>query len=295
MVEVIPLKYGTTFKRVFSQPDVFRQFVQDVLGITINIDRVHTEYQYPEPIGFVRTRYDLFAEDEEQRLIVEIQHIKEEDFFSRFLYYHIISLAEQVKGYSVYRFARTVYTIVVLTSMPRDGTIKSSVGVCDMNPIDEFKEKTEIYPHRMIFLAPLLVTDQTPKGVKAWLELIADSLDRKIDETTYSTPLFQRIISDIEATTMSPEEASEIKDAAAWEMATARFAREGREDGVEEGFQMGREEGREEARQEGREEGRNEAVEDMARSMLERGMDAGVVAEVTGLQPEEIDKLKSDT
>ena len=51
MVEVIPLKYGTTFKRIFSQPDVFCQFVHDILGITINIDKVYTEYEYPETIA----------------------------------------------------------------------------------------------------------------------------------------------------------------------------------------------------------------------------------------------------
>jgi hypothetical protein len=77
MIEVIPLKYGPMFKRVFSQPTVFNQFAKDILGIDLNVSRVHTEYEYPEPVGFVRSRYDLFAEDVEQRVIVEIQHIKE--------------------------------------------------------------------------------------------------------------------------------------------------------------------------------------------------------------------------
>jgi len=43
---------------VFSQPEVFTRFAQDVLGIELHIDTVHTEYEYPEPIGFVRSRYD---------------------------------------------------------------------------------------------------------------------------------------------------------------------------------------------------------------------------------------------
>lgn len=276
MVEVIPLKYGATFKRIFSQPDVFCQFVYDVLGITINIDKVYTEYEYPETIGFVKTKYDLFAEDEEQRIIVEIQHVKEEDFFERFLYYHIISIAEQVKGYDAYCFDRTVYTIVVLTSVPRDQSINFSAAVSDMNPIDELGQKVEIYPHRLIFLTPRLVSDKTPKGVKAWLELIADSLDSQIDEANYSSPLFRRIISEIERTTVSPEEASEIKDEAAWELAKVRFAREGREEG----------------REEGRQKGHREAVEEIALAMLERGVEETIIAEVTGLKPEEIDKLK---
>jgi hypothetical protein len=63
--------------------------------------------------------------------------VKEPDFFDRFLYYHLISLAEQVKGYQAYQFDRTVYTIVLLTSTPRDGSIDFSCAVSDMNPIDE--------------------------------------------------------------------------------------------------------------------------------------------------------------
>jgi predicted transposase/invertase (TIGR01784 family) len=276
MVEVIPLKYGATFKRIFSQTDVFCQFVQDVLGITINIDKVYTEYEYPETIGFVKTKYDLFAEDKEQRIIVEIQNVKEEDFFERFLYYHIISIAEQVKGYEAYRFDRTVYTIVVLTSVPRDKSVNFSFAVSDMNPIDELGQKVEIYPHRLIFLTPRLVYDKTPKGVRAWLELIADSLDSRIDERSYDSPLFKRIISEIERTAISPEEASEIKDEAAWELAKERFIREGREEG----------------HKEGREEGHREAAEAIALAMLERGAEITFISEVTGLKPDEIDKLK---
>jgi len=230
------------------------------LGITINIERVYTEYEYPETIGFVQTKFDLFAEDEEQRIIVEIQHVKEEDFFMRFLYYHLISLVEQVKGYEAYRFDRTVYTIVVLTSVPRDGSVNFSFAVSDMNPIDEFDKKVEIYPHRLFFLSPRLVNDRTPKGAKAWLELIADTLDSKVDEANYSSPLFRRIIAEIERTSISPEEASEIKDEAAWELAKERFIREGREE--------------------------------VALAMLDRGLDVKLIAELTGLKPEKLDKLK---
>jgi predicted transposase/invertase (TIGR01784 family) len=85
--------------------------------------------------------------------------------------------------------------------------------------------------------------------------------------------LFQKIISEIKRTTISPEEASEIKDEAAWELAKKRFIREGRE--------------------EGREEGLKEAVEKIVLAMLERGMELTLISEVTGLKPEEIDKLKS--
>ena len=110
MIEVIPLKYGVTFKRVFSDPEVFSQFASDVLDIPVKVEQVYTEYEYPETVGYVKIKYDLFGEDTAQRTIIEIQHVREDDFFDRFLYkrsdYHLIGLVKQVRGYAAYRFAR---------------------------------------------------------------------------------------------------------------------------------------------------------------------------------------------
>ena len=279
MVEVIPLNFGVTFKRVFKQPEVFSAFANDVLDININIDSVDTEYQYPEPIGFVKTGYDLFAEDKDQRIIVEIQHVKEEDFFGRFLYYHLIGLVEQVRSYAEYNFAKTVYTIVVLTSVPRDNSINFGYAVSDMNPIDETGETVDVYPHKLVFLNPRLASESTPPKVREWLDLIADSLDGEVDETSYQRPLFQQIIHEIEQDAITPEELSRIKDEAAWEKAKERFAREGSEDGLEEG----------------REEGREEQRKLMAIGLLQQGVDIAIVMNVTGFTAEEIEKLKSSS
>jgi predicted transposase/invertase (TIGR01784 family) len=238
-MEVIPLKYGAIFKRAFSQPDVFSQFVKDVLDIDIKINKVHTEYEYPEPIGFVRSKYDLFAEDVEQRIIVEIQQVKEDDFFDRFLYYHLISMVEQVGGFKEYAFDRTVYTIVVLTSIPRDGTIDFSCAVSDMNPIDEHERIVNVYPHRLVFLCPRLANDKTPPKVKQWLDFITDSLDGDMDETIYPDNWLQQIIKAIKKQSIDPSLLSEIKDEAAWEKAKKRFVDEGRREGLQTGLQKG--------------------------------------------------------
>ena len=239
MIEVIPLKYGPMFKRVFSQPKVFNQFAKDILNIELNVNEVHTEYEYPEPIGFVRSKYDLFAEDIEQRIIVEILHIKEEDFFDRFLYYHLISLVEQVRSFEEYGFERTVYTIVVLTSVPRDGSVNFSCAISDMDPIDERGNKIRIYPHRLVFLSPRQVNEQTPPTIRKWLEFIADSLDGTVEESHYDDRLFQQMIEEIRKQTIDPALLAEIKDEAAWEKAKTRFTKEGWEEGREEGQKNG--------------------------------------------------------
>jgi len=271
MVEVIPLKYGSVFKRAFSQPEVFQQFANDILGINIKVDEVHTEYEYPEPIGFVRSKYDLFAEDVEQRVIVEIQQVKEEDFFDRFLYYHLVSLVEQVGGFKEYGFDRTVYTIIVLTSIPRDNSINFSCAVSDMNPVDERGHTINVYPHRLVYLCPRLVNDDTPALTKKWLNFIDDSLDGNMDESRYQEGLLQKIIQNIQKRTIDPELLSEIKDDMAWELAKQRFAKEGREEGLE--------------------KGREEGILMMAKNMKAEGMTMSLIAKVTGLSLEHIEDL----
>lgn len=283
MVEVIPLKYGPTFKRIFSDTEVFNQFASDVLGIPINVNKVHTEYEYPESVGYVKLKYDLFAEDEETRTIVEIQHIREEDFFDRFLYYHLIALAEQVRGFYAYRFERTVYTIVVLTSRPQPKHLRFSYAVSNMSPVDEFGTQIDLYPHRLIFLSPKSVNDDTPAQVRPWLELIADSLDSQIEAERYDSNLFQQIIERMRRNTLSPEELARIKDESAWEDAKARAKREGREEGIEEG--------REEGREEGLEAGRREAILEVARSLAKQGMATTLIANATGLDIAEIEAI----
>ncbi len=239
-MKVIPLKFGAMFKQAFSQPDVFNRFVEDVLDISFHADTIHTEYEYPEPIGFVRSTYDLFAKDKEQRIIVEIQHIKEDDFFDRFLYYHLISLVEQAGGYDEYRFNQTVYTIVVLTSTPRDGSVNFSCAISDMNPIDEYGKTVDLYPHRLVFLCPRQVNEQTPQKIRQWLHFIEDSLDGEMDETHYPNKIWQQIMALIKKRDIDPAVLAKIKDEAAWEKAKKRFAAEGKEEGMQEGIEAGR-------------------------------------------------------
>lgn len=235
MIEVLPLKFGASFKKIFSEPTFFNNFASDVLGIPLNIEQVYTEYEYPEPIGFVRSKYDLFAEDEKQRIIIEIQNVKEDDFFDRFLYYHLISLVEQVKGYKEYCFDRTVYTIVVLTSIPRNNTINFSYAISDYSPINEYGQRVSVYPHRLIFLAPRLENNNTPPKIQKWLKFIKDSLDGKMNETKYQEEPFLTMMKKLEHYRTNPGELAAIKDEMAWEKARLRFIEEGKIEGKAEG------------------------------------------------------------
>jgi len=66
---------------------------------------------------------------------------------------------------------------------------------------------------------------------------------------------------------------------------------EGLQQGREEGLQQGREEGLQQGREEGREEGRAEERLTTARKMKAKGISVAVIAEITGLAAEDIERL----
>ena len=269
MTDVLSLHLGAAFKHAFSQPNIFREFVRDVTGVTVNPAQIHTEYEYPEKVGNVNIKYDLFAEDDEQRIIVEIQHLKEEDFFPRFLYYHIVGIMQQVANHDEYEPPKTVYTIVVLASVPQDGSITFSWGEHLMDILDEHSIRHMIAPHRLIFLNPRLVNEKTPTTVRPWLELIKDSFSKEIDEDDYNSPTLKDLIARINRNTMSPEMSAAIKDETAWEKATERFQREGIDIGRR--LQQGQ----------------------TARFMLDQGIDVAIISGATGLTSEEIEAIEN--
>ena len=260
MAQVIPLRYDTAFKKAFGQPEIFCQFAEDVLGIKFHTDEVHRGYKFLEPIGQVDIEYDLFAEDPESRIVVEIQHVKEGHFYDRFLYYHLINLVEQVKNSKAYQFDRTVYTIVVLTSPYSESEMDFSVAITDFNPVNEFSRKVNVYPHQLVFVVPRMVNDQTPSGIKAWLELVLDSLDGEMDENRYNSPIFERVIDAVKLDNISPAERRVLKDEESWEDTLIDV--------------------------------RQKEKENIARALIREGVSTEVITRTTGLTEAEIEKLR---
>jgi len=245
-----------------------------VLGIELEIDEVQQEYEYPQTLGEVRTKYDLFAEDSKNRTIVEIQHIKEDDVYDRFLYYQILGIAERIKS-TDYNLSKNIYSIIVLTSVPRDKSIYFSAGILDFDvriqDQDQFGQKAGIYGHKLVFLNPKLVSAQTPELIRPWLELIEDSLDSRLDSDVYTAPIFQKIITEIRLDRLSIDERTRLKDEAVWD----KTKRNAFEEGLVQGEAKGKAEGRAE----------------VAQNMLRLGIALNQIAQATGLSIEEIQKL----
>jgi predicted transposase/invertase (TIGR01784 family) len=257
MKQVASLQYGVIFKKAFSDVDVFKGFVRDILGINLEITNVETEKEFKPAIGHVNVKFDLYAEDKKNHIIVEIQHDRNDDHYDRFLHYHCVALLDQVKNANEYRPQTTVYTIVVLTSGDRHqcdvSTIEFDPKRLDGKPLKELK-------HKVIYICPKYVNDNTPLLYQEWLKVINDSLDNQVDESQYHTSEIQKVLVSIEEDEITPNERAR--------MIEESYSQKAEQRGIEQGIEQGKLE--------------------TAKTMLAEGFDMKTIVKITGLTEEMI-------
>ncbi len=265
MKHVAPLRYDVIFKKAFGQPEVFTAFANDFLGIHLEIDKVTQEKAFDIPIGPVKPRFDLYAEDLKNRVIVDIQQQRYPDHYDRFLYYHCAALLEQAARSKAYKPDLTVYTLVVLTS---GDWHKTDMAFIDFDPKNRKGEPLHEIHHKLIYICPRYPNDDTPPELREWMEAIVDTFDEEVDETKYR-PEIQHIFDLIEKSLVTPEENARMKE------------QEGQNQKVKE---------LEEQVSKSKEEERKE----IARNMLNEGEDRVKIAKFTGLTFDQINELSAE-
>jgi len=264
MKKVASLRYGVIFKKAFCKPHIFTAFVNDCFGINLEIEKVETEKSFDPAIGNIDSRFDLFAEDKNHRAIVDIQHVRHIDHYQRFLHYHCTALLEQVANSKDYRPPMTVYTIVVLTSGDRH---KVDISEIDFDPKDlNGKPLGEIH-HKIRYLCPKYVNDNTPEPFREWMLAIQDSLDETVNEDSYQKPEIQEIFKLIEQDQTTPKEYARMKDEYAHGLTLNTLYDKGVEQGIEQG----------------KEEGKQETLLANAKKMKVEGLELALIAKITGL------------
>jgi predicted transposase/invertase (TIGR01784 family) len=260
MKQVVSLQYDVIFKKAFSKPEIFTAFVKAILGIELEITEVETEKTFDQEIGRVKSRFDLFAEDVKNRVIVDIQHAQHKDFYARFLHYHCMAIVEQVKNSKDYRPQTKVFTIVVLTSESKE---EKDVLTIDFDPKDLQGKGIGKIPHKVIYLCPAFVSENTPKEYREWLDAINDTLDGEVDDAHYENKTIKKIFDLIEEDSITPEERYEM------------FEETHRQEEIEEGEQKGVQKG----------------LQKVAKGMLAERLPLELIVKLTGLSLSEIEKL----
>jgi len=280
MKQVASLRYGVIFKKAFSKPHIFKAFVKDFLDIELDIDAVETEKSFSPVVGRVDSRFDLFAEDKQQRAIVDIQHERYTDHYHRFLHYHCAALLEQVASAEDYQPELQVFTIVVLTSGDKH---KVDIAKIDFDPKDRHGNALGEISHKVLYLCPKYVSDETPEPYREWLRAIDDSLDEEIDEQEYQKSEILEIFNLIEKDQTTPQEYARMKD----EYSAGKLIEDTRQQGVKEGMAKGIEKGMEK----GMEKGQKVQALNTAKILRSEGLELSFIAKATGLSLAELHNL----
>jgi hypothetical protein len=230
----MPLRYGTPFRKAFSDPEIFSAFVRDVTGVEFEFTRIEQEKGFPPPVGRIDIRFDLYGEDIKRRAIVELHHAREAEAFSRIHDRNLVAQIEQITSHKDYIAERTVYTIVVLTRLPEDEELRFKPGSESKDIVTHDGRPLGLFNHRIIIVNPHAVTSTTPPALRKWLELLLDSQDHCIDESTYPDPLFRRVIDAIQERLLSGKERYWYREEAIWEETKTTDRKEGRDEGLKE-------------------------------------------------------------
>jgi nitrogen regulatory protein PII-like uncharacterized protein len=169
------------FKKAFTDKLVFKAFVKDIVGIEVEPDKIETEKAFQPKLGNINFKYDIFAEDIQKRIIIEIQKVEYDHNFDRFLHYHLQAITEQQRTSEDYTVDRTVYTIVIMTAPykvhEKTGEIfRDEVLISNLNPKNLKGIERKIFNHELIYLNPNYKDQGTPQNYRDWLDLIYESI-----------------------------------------------------------------------------------------------------------------------
>jgi len=287
MKQVAPLRYDVIFKKAFSVPEIFTAFVHDFLDIELEIDTVEKDKVYDPPIGNVAAKFDLYAEDKKNRIIVDMQHVRFPDHYHRFLHYHCAALLDQVVYSKDYRPDLKVFTLVLLTSGDRH---KKDITITDFDPKDLEGNPIGEIDHKIIHICPkYLNKKRTPRQYHEWMEAIEDSLDEKVDESKYTHPEIQHVFELIEKEKVTPQERAKMFDEYSMEAVKQEKIQKIKEEAKEAGLKEGEEKGL----KKGLKEGEQKAREESARNLCSIGvLTKEQIAQATGLSLERVKALK---
>jgi hypothetical protein len=168
------------FRHVFSDSIVFNGFVQDILGIDATFSKIEPAKKFKPKVGYIDFELDLFAESDDERVIVEIQKIVYDYNFDRFLHYFMMSIGELQRTYKDYKIQKTVYGIILITEpykiLPNGNPIRDEVMITKLNPKNLKNQEIDLFGHQLVFLNPNYRNDQTPENIKDWLDLFYESI-----------------------------------------------------------------------------------------------------------------------
>ena len=272
-MHLAPLDNSVVFKKLFRDPDILTAFFKDLTGIqlTLKPENIELEKKFDPPIGLIDIAFDIFAEDPERRIVVEIQRVYYTYLLDRFTHYHYAAIMELQRNYQRYAPERTVYTIVWLTMKSEEPPFNQGLSVSRNYFESTSGVKGGESPHHMYLINPNYIDQTIPPAVADWLKLAYESIQNPAHPTVnLQRPIFVKATTLIAADTITATERAAIMDEREWQEKAQQERNEG--------LTMGRQTERAE----------------IVRSMLVKGLTIDQISEFTGLHQADVLMIQRD-
>jgi len=268
-MQLAPLDNSVVFKKLFRDPEILTAFFKDLTGIqlTLTAENIELEKKFDPPIGLIDIVFDIFAEDPERRIVVEIQRIYYTYLLDRFTHYHYAAIMELQRSHQRYTPDRTVYTIVWLTMKSEEAPFNQGLSVSR----HYFESTSGVTggesPHRMYLINPNYIDKTIAPAIADWLTLAYESIKNPTHPTVnLERPIFVKATNLIAADTITASERAAIIDEREWQ---------------------------DRLQQNGEKERKARSIE-IAHSMLIEGTDVAFIIRMTGLNETEVLALQKE-
>ena len=289
-------KSDVVFKKIFGQhPHLLKSFLNAILPLPDDKQIVELEYlpteQIPVIPEFKRTIVDVKCKDQQgQIFIVEMQVEWGKHFMQRLLFGSAQAYVKQLRPGEQYHLLNPVYGLGLIDSIFDEKTPDwyhhYSLVKLD-NPEQEI-----INGLTLVFVELPKFKINTPEAKKLkvlWLRFMRELNEqtKEVDPALLAISEIKEAIHLAEEAGYTPAELNEYE--AYWKQVSSEktLQIEATEKGRAEGMKQGIEQGREE----GREEGRVAALNEAAKKMKDEGMTLSLIAKLTGISVEQIEKL----
>ncbi len=297
-------KADLTFKRVFGEhPDLVMSLLNALLPLDPGQEVTEIEYLPVElvPDNPLRKNsiVDVRCRDCQGRVfLVEMQMIWSPEFKQRVLFNASKAYVRQLNTGEEYELLQPVYSLNLVNDIFESDLAQEYYHYYRLVHVEHTDRVIEGLHLIFVELPKFTPHNYSEKKMQVlWLRYLTEINEhtREVPEELLANPEVKKAVHALEESAFTDAQLAGYEKF--WDIISVEKTlynsaeRRGMKKGLEEGRQEGRQEGLEEGRQEGLEEGMEKERLSNARRMKEKGLDPALIADITGLTCEEIEKL----
>ncbi len=339
-----PLNYDRFFRKVFSDTNIAKAFLEDFLDVTIEeITKLDDKYRVTDDASTVE--FDFRCKINGAYVIIDMQQWYKRDIGKRFYLYHAVNTGLQLEKLPQkkiiidtlnhtrtkdYSHLEPVITLIwlsvdtfgfkenyvsyalapeIVVEFLRNEELWRSPNILKLleeraRVLDVMNNKKKdldfLAKNRLIFvLQGNIAGNKTHARYARWFTFAEKSKNEENKEADFkeymNDVIFKEIIYRLDKRELKPEDIEYMDREKKYWLEIIQAERgifeEGREEGKKEGIEEGKKKGIEEGKKEGKKEGIEEEKCNIARNLKLQHIGYDVIANVTGLSIDEIEKL----